>query len=341
MDSAPLTIAMVGGIPPVMGGGGLEVQIDRTQKALRAAGHRVVGLESLERDEPFDVLHGFHAEPLLWHMLPHWTRNTAPLVVSPVLPVAPGAEARNLALMARLPTPVTTARMRRAVFRAADAVIALTEFERSLIVRTFGGPAQRTWIIGNGVDTATPEPTDVSLPTLSARPVAVMVGNISRRKRQQEVLDAGVGRHSLVLAGEFLGNAEERATFETAVARNGAHWLGQVPPGAIPRLLRASSALVLLSRAEGLSLAVLEALATGTPVIASDLPAHRELARRYPGWVRVVRDASEVAAALDGITAQPPSGPPPTVPSWDEVGQRLLHLYREILRHPRRDAGPP
>jgi glycosyltransferase involved in cell wall biosynthesis len=331
---------MVGGIPPAIGGGGLEVQMDRTRRALSSAGHRVVGLETLERDEPFDVLHGFHAEPLLWHMLPHWTRNPAPLVVSPVLPVAPGAEARNLGLMARLPTPVTTARMRRVIFRAADAVVACTEFERSLIVRTFGGPANRTWIIGNGADAATPAPSDADLPALPARPFAVMVGNISSRKRQQEVLDAVAGRHALVLAGEFLGGAAERDIFQATVARNGALWLGHVAPAAIPKLLRASTALVLLSRAEGLSLAVLEALATGTPVIVSDLPAHRELGMRYPGWVRIVHDPREVGVALDEIAAHPPIGSPPAVPSWGAVGERLLELYREVCRHPPRHAGP-
>ena len=54
-------------------------------------------------------------------------------------------------------------------------------------------------------------------------------------------------------------------------------WLGQVPPERMPDLYRSADAFVLASHNEGLSNAVVEAMATGIAVVATDVGGHREL----------------------------------------------------------------
>jgi glycosyltransferase involved in cell wall biosynthesis len=95
---------------------------------------------------------------------------------------------------------------------------------------------------------------------------------------------------------------------------------------AVRALLRGAGALVHLSSAEGQSLAVLEALAEATPVVASPLPANRELAARHPGWVRLV----ESAAGLPGALGPAPAGDPPRIPTWDDVALELEAIYRSV-----------
>jgi glycosyltransferase involved in cell wall biosynthesis len=55
-------------------------------------------------------------------------------------------------------------------------------------------------------------------------------------------------------------------------------WRGRVSDDEVARLIEASSGLISLSAFEGFGLPVLEALAMGRPVVASNIPAHRELA---------------------------------------------------------------
>ena len=328
MTGQPLSIAFLGGVPPAMGGGGLEGQMEATAAALRALGHRVERVERLAPDEPFDVLHAFRAELQLYELLGHWQRNRAPLVVSPVLGVAPGREERLLRAAAALPAPVTSARMRRAVFGRAAALVALTEHEREVLVRVFAAPADRIAVVPNGVDAVEPRPP-AGLPE---GPFLALVGHVHPRKGQAAVLRA-VGRDvPVVVAGGVPGDEGERSAFERVAADAGAVWLGDVrDPAEVRGLQQAATATALLSEAEGLPLTVLESLAAGTPAIVSDLPVHRELERRHPGWVRVVAGPDAVAAAFRELAAAPPSPPAPEVPAWAAVAERLAGVYRDAI----------
>lgn len=308
--------------------------MSQTAAALRARGHEVLRVECAPREQGFDVLHAFHSEPLLWQLDEHWTRSRTPVVLSPVLPVA-RREERRLRLSARLPAPMTTARMRRALFERAERVIALTEHERRLVKEVFGARGARIEVIGNGVEPV--EDRDLpALPTaVPAGPFALMAGHVSARKRQHDVLLRAAGAMPVVVAGAFQGSAAERERWDAAVRKSGAVWLGPVEPLQVRALQGAATAVVLISHGEALSLAVLEALAAGTPVLASDLPSHRELSARHPELMRVIGGLDEIAPALAALAADPPPRVPAPVPSWAEVADALLGVYEAVLAEPR------
>jgi glycosyltransferase involved in cell wall biosynthesis len=71
----------------------------------------------------------------------------------------------------------------------------------------------------------------------------------------------------------------------------------------VPRLLKASDALLLPSRWEGLPGVVLEACAAGLPVLATDLPGVREIASRLEGVRSLPLSASDAqwAAAAEQV----------------------------------------
>lgn len=322
-----LRIALAGGVPASLGGGGLELQLERTRAALERRGHEVFHVGQVTGARPFDVLHAFSSgADVHFAVCEHWRRNAqAPLVLSTVVVVAPGRATLRQLVASRLPIPAFGPRLRVELLRRATVAVALTEHEAALI-RRFAGRrrAPRIEVVPNGVD---PAPPGSAPPGLPAR-YAVLLGTVSARKRQAETV-AALGGTPLapVVAGGFDGTPNERAAFERAIAHAGGRWLGELgDEGAVRALLRGAEALVHLSAAEGQSLAVLEALAEGTAVIASPLAANSELAARHPGWIRLVDSPEDLRDAL----AVAPAGPPPGIASWDHVAGRLEAIYRSV-----------
>ncbi len=81
---------------------------------------------------------------------------------------------------------------------------------------------------------------------------------------------------------------------------------------------------------------VLEALAAGARVIASDIPAHREVLRMVgpASAVLVPLDApsTEVAATIRAMAENPPGArEEPDIRSWDDVVTETLTVYDAFL----------
>jgi glycosyltransferase involved in cell wall biosynthesis len=324
----PLRVGFLGRVPPPLGGAGLELQMARSAEALERLGHEVVWVDAGGPDARFDVLHAFGSEPAVWHQLSHWSRNRVPLVVTAVVVVAPGREERLMRLSARIPGMMTSSRMRADLLRRADTVIAGSEYERGLVTRLGADPA-RVVVRANGVDPVAPGALPEGVPE---RPFALMVGAVSRRKRQADVLRALAGGEiPVVVAGPHAGDPGELSEWERTVAATGAAWVGSIDSGALAALRERALALVHPSAAETQSLAVGEALAQPLPCVLSDIPVHRELREAHPGWVVLVRAPGEVAGALERLRSEPPREPAPRIPGWDDVARELVELYRGLL----------
>jgi glycosyltransferase involved in cell wall biosynthesis len=324
---APLRVGFLGRVPPALGGAGLELQMARSAEALERLGHTVVWVDEGPSGAGFDVLHAFGSEPAVWHQLSHWTRNPAPLVVTAIVVVAPGRDELKMRLSARIPGVMTSSRMRADLLRRADAVIAGSEYERALVTRLGADPAT-TVVRANGADPVTAgEPPD----GLPVEPFALLVGAVTERKRQSEVLRTLAGRVPVVVAGAYAGDEANRAAWERTVAETGATWLGAIDPPVLAAVRARALALVHLSAAETQSLAVVEALAEPLPCVVSDIPVHRELRDAHGSWVRLVRGLDDLAPELERLRDEPLSEPPPRIPRWDDVAGELADLYRGLL----------
>ncbi len=328
MATSPLRIAFLGGVPPSLGGGGLEVQVRRTAEALAHRGVDVFRVEREPEPRAFDLLHAFSSGPdVHFFAVEHWRRNPAPLVLSPVIVVAEGVPERRQRIGSRLPIPAFGPRLRRELLHRADAAIALTEREAGLIRAFAGRGAPPVTIIGNGVE---PVP-DVDPPAPLPEDFAVLVGTVSARKRQAETVAAlGAAGVPVVVVGGHEGERAQRVAFERQVAATGGRWVGELDEAATRAVIRRARALVHLSSAEGQSLAVLEAVDAGTPAVVSPLPSNRELATTYGRAIRLCPSPDAVGAAVAALpAARPASG---GVPTWDDVAARLEAVYRDVLR---------
>lgn len=179
--------------------------------------------------------------------------------------------------------------MRHLADRHATAIVAVS---RAAMEHAWGGQWQReprARVIYNGLDLtpfqqAPRDPTGVraelGLPPDSL--IAINVGRIDPPKAHDVLLDAfanvlpRVAHLHLVLAGDGELKSEMQHRGRSLGLQDNVHFLGVRDD--VPRLLKGSDCFVLSSRREGMPGAVLEALAAQLPIVATDLPAVRELA---------------------------------------------------------------
>ena len=110
---------------------------------------------------------------------------------------------------------------------------------------------------------------------------------------------------------------------------------GPVSDGELRRWQRTATSTLSLSAREAFGLVLLEAAVAGSRVVASDIPAHAELAhrlRRVGARMAVVTpDVAAVAAALD---SQVEMGRPTTLPDqgfgWSTMARRFEAIYRSV-----------
>jgi glycosyltransferase involved in cell wall biosynthesis len=108
----------------------------------------------------------------------------------------------------------------------------------------------------------------------------------------------------LVVAGRADG--AHLAELQALASRRGlgerVTFAGPYPEDGLGDLLRTATVAAFPSRGEGFGLALVEALAAGVPVIASDLPSHREiLGAELAGAIVDFDDPSAVAGALERV----------------------------------------
>jgi glycosyltransferase involved in cell wall biosynthesis len=74
----------------------------------------------------------------------------------------------------------------------------------------------------------------------------------------------------------------------------------------VPEYLQAADGFLFASESEALPLALLEALSTGLPAIASDIAAHHDIVTPgHDGWLAPCNDAAAWTRCLDDCVAQP------------------------------------
>lgn len=88
-----------------------------------------------------------------------------------------------------------------------------------------------------------------------------------------------VGRTRLVLAGPVVDEAEARRIRSRGSSVEGFSYAGEIEPAEVRELMAVADVYVNASQHEGMSGSILEAMAEGLPVLASDAPGNRALVR--------------------------------------------------------------
>lgn len=222
-----------------------------------------------------------------------------PLVPGPALAAATWAKTPTVATFHRARASRTYIlyghALRRVVGHLADRV-AVSEVARSTLWRAVGPCA--VGILANAVDLThfaevTPAPTEA--------PTVLFVGRIEKRKGLAVLLEAFRGL-SGDLRLQIVGDGPEARSLRHRFADEPRlEWLGQVSGDELARRLAAAEVLVAPALGgESFGVVLLEAMAAGTAVLASDIPGYRLAGEAAAAWfppgdaVALSRELSEL-----------------------------------------------
>ena len=226
------------------------------------------------------------------------------------------------------------AQARDAAQRSA-AIIAVSEFTRNAVVTLLGVDASKVRVVQHGI-------RDLPYVPAAREKVVLNVGAIQRRKniaRLVEAFETLEPGWRLVLAGSFgYGSAEILARIERSPARDRISILGYVSPDELARWYSRAMIFAFPSLDEGFGMPVLEAMAAGTPVVASNRSALPEVAGDAavlvdPGDTEALGAALRLLAGKEDLRRDLAARGMARARlfTWEKAVRETWDVYREVL----------
>jgi glycosyltransferase involved in cell wall biosynthesis len=205
------------------------------------------------------------------------------------------------------------------VLRAADAIVAVSEFTKAETVELAGIDPERIRVVANGVDSVfVPEGPRADGAYVLA------VATLEPRKNLSRVVEAAqvAGVELRVVGARGWGGVEVPG------------WVGEIPDGELAALYRGARCVLYPSLYEGFGIPVLEAMACGAPVVTSRGTSTEEVA----GGAAILVDPLNVDSIADGIR-QAVARRDMLVPlgldrarefTWAGAADSIVELWREL-----------
>lgn len=206
--------------------------------------------------------------------------------------------------------------------RRAARVLTVSERTKQDAVELYGLDPAKITVTPHGVDPA------FSPGNGRSGEYALFVGAVQARKNPSAALAAAAANGlPLVVAGP-----EKEPALAAELRRGGADVRGWVTHDELVELYRGAAALILPSLHEGFGIPVVEAMASGTPVVLSGDPALREVAgdaASYADDGDYARALREALAGRDRLSAAGLERARRF--SWEETARVTAGVYRELL----------
>ena len=259
-------------------------------------------------------------------------------------PVTITARGTDINLIAQIGVPGKM--IREAAGRAAGVIAVSRALEGGLA--GIGVNSDRITVLRNGVDLDLFRPIDRAASrskfALNA-PTLLFVGNLVRLKGHDLVIRAlrTLPEVDLLIVGSGPEEVRLRGLARELGVSTRVRFMGPVPHEQLAELYSAADALVLASSREGWPNVLLEAMACGTPVIASNVGGIPEIvATPEAGVLMRERSAEGIADAVRALLSHPPDRPATRRYaerfSWDATTEGQLRLFGSILADRRRAA---
>lgn len=262
--------------------GGYEHQFINTVEALR---ERALDVDFFNWHDEFDcdsILHIFGATPG-WGYVSPYINKSRKVVVSALA----GARGRHLlynffgksiSVLSKFVSQKNSYAYARDILERANVVICLNNFEKTYFVHTYSLPESKIVVVPNGIGNFHFSSTGVDFrESYGLDEYVLFVGNLTERKNPlllASVLEE-LGIPGVFIAPIFSSESLYGKRFQEIISRNDSLLWVKGLDYSDPLLVSAyahAKVFCLPSRSETQPLAAMEAMATGTPLVLSDLP---------------------------------------------------------------------
>ncbi len=227
--------------------------------------------------------------------------------------------------------------------RYVDTILTVSNFSKREMVEKLGIDPEKITVCYNGVDDIffiEESSGDIVRKYSGGSPYILFVGTLEPRKNVESLLEAfrELNRREmkLLLAGkEGWGTESIRKKIQELALGQDVSFLGYVPEEDLPHLYRGAEAFVYPSYYEGFGIPIIEAMASGAPVITSRAASLTETAGDAAILV-TPGDVHGIVEALRGILDNPTLKGElrakgierAKVFSWDRCADQVLSVYR-------------
>ncbi len=257
------------------------------------------------------------------------------------LPVVMTARGTDVSLIPQYRLP------RRLIQRAIQdcaAMIAVSAALKDALV-DLGAPPSKVTVLRNGVE------TDLFRPLPDPPPPGhrlISVGGLIERKGHHRTIEAMTHLPGFDLT--IVGEGPERDRLQSLITslnlQNRVHLLGPRPHRDLPALYGAADASILASSREGWANVLLESMACGTPVVASNIWGNPEVVRTPEAGIiydpntpeAIARGVRRLFAAMPSRAAVRAYAEPF---GWEETTQGQLSLFRRVIAESQAPPAPP
>ena len=232
----------------------------------------------------------------------------------------------------------------RQVVRRASLLLVPTQFVAQDVHTLYPSSKGKTIVTGEGITTFLHQDTRF----VPAEPYLLYVGSAYPHKRLDLLFSAWqkmaprYPRHQLIVAGEEDVFMARHVAWVKHHQIPRVHFLGRVRDSELAALYVHASGFVFPSSYEGMGLPPLEALAFGTPVIASDAAALPEVLPHEGVFFFRNGDADGIIRAIDAVLSDEAAARTGAVQgsllvrqrfTWKQVAQCTLEAYERIVHH--------
>ncbi len=231
-------------------------------------------------------------------------------------------------------------RLIRGAIAGAAALVAVSAALKAALVE-LGAPVDKVTVLRNGVETAVFTPPADRAAARAAlgltRPTLVSIGHLIERKGHHLVIEAlrSLPEWGLIVVGEGPEQSRLAGLIRGLGLEDRTRLLGARPHTELPALYGAADALVLASSREGWANVLLESMACGTPVVATNIWGNPEVVQERAAGVIVERSAEAIAEGVRRLAAEAPDRAATRAYaerfSWDETTAGQLAVFRGVI----------